>query len=120
MVKKRLWIVGMILVSCHLFTSSMLAYSSEEDMVKIQGMIMELDLKKNTMIVNEKLFVWSQNTAAYNDKGSPMTIDKFKPQTWVYIEGERDKNNRRIIINKIYLLPKYIDEKERPLYPFMQ
>jgi outer membrane protein assembly factor BamE (lipoprotein component of BamABCDE complex) len=120
MVKKRLWIVGMILVSSYLFTSSTLAFASEEDTAKIQGIVMALDINKNTMIVNEKLFVWNQNTAVYNDKGSPMTIDKFKPQTWVYIEGERDKNNRRIIINKIYLLPKYVDKKERHLYPFME
>jgi hypothetical protein len=49
-----------------------------------------------------------------------MTIDKSRPKTWVYIEGERDKYNNRIIINKIYLLPKYIDKKEKHLYPFMQ
>jgi hypothetical protein len=119
-VKIRLWIVEMILISSYLFTSSTLALSSEEDTAKIQGVIMALDVNKNTMIVNEKLFVWRENTAIYNDKGSPLTIDKFKPKTWVYIEGENDKNNRRIIINKIYLLPKYIDKKGKHLYPFMQ
>jgi hypothetical protein len=119
-VKKRLLIGGMILISSYLLIFSTLAFASEDDIVKIQGMIMDLDVNKNTMIVNEKLFVWSQNTTLYNDKGSPLTIDKFKPKSWVYIEGERDKNNRRIIINKIYLLPKYVDKKERHLYPFME
>ena len=118
--KKSLLIGVMILISCYLFTGCGLALASEEDIVKMQGMIMALDINKNTMVVNEKSFVWSQNTAVYNDKGSPITIDRFKPQTWVYIEGERDKNNRRIIINKIYLLPKYIGKKERHLYPFIQ
>jgi hypothetical protein len=119
-VKKRLLIGGMILISSYLFTSSTLALSSEEDTAKIQGIVMAIDVNKNTMIVNEKLFVWKENTAIYNDKGSPLTIDKFKPKAWVYIEGENDKNNRRIIINKIYLLPKYVDKKERHLYPFME
>jgi hypothetical protein len=119
-VKKRLWIGGMILISSYLFTSSTLALSSEEDTAKIQGVVMALDVNKNTMIVNEKLFVWRGNTAIYNDKGSPITIDQFKPKTWVYIQGERDKNNKRIIIHKIYLLPKYIDKKERSRYPFME
>lgn len=118
--KKRLWIGGMILISSYLFTSSTLALSSEEDTAKIQGVVMALDVNKNTMIVNEKLFVWRGNTAIYNDKGSPITIDQFKPKTWVYIQGERDKNNKRIIIHKIYLLPKYIDKKERSRYPFME
>jgi hypothetical protein len=119
-VKKRLLIGGMILVSSYLFIFCTLAFASEEDTAKIQGIVMALDINKNTMIVNEKLFVWNQNTAIYNDKGSPLTIDKFKPKTWVYIEGERDKNNRQIIIKKIYLLPKYVDKKERHLYPFME
>jgi len=119
-VKKRLLIGGIILISSYLLIFSTLAFASEDDIVKIQGMIMDLDVNKNTMIVNEKLFVWSQNTTLYNDKGFPLTIDKFKPKSWVYIEGERDKNNRRIIINKIYLLPKYVDKKERHLYPFME
>jgi len=119
-VKKSLLVGGMIFISFYLFIFSTLAFASEEDIVNIQGMIMDLDVKKNTMIVNEKLFVWSQNTSIYNDKGSPITIDQFKPKAWVYIQGERDKNNNRIIIQKIYLLPKYIDKKERPRYPFME
>ncbi len=97
-----------------------MAITTEDDIAKIQGMIMDLDVKKNAMIVNEKLFIWSQNTAIYNEKGSSITIDQFKPKTWVYIQGERDKNNKRVIIHKIYLLPKYIDKKERPRYPFME
>jgi hypothetical protein len=120
MVKKSLLVGGMIFISSYLLIFSTLAYASEDDIAKIQGMIMDLDVKKNTMIVNEKSFVWSQNTVIYNDKGSPITIDQFKPKTWVYIQGERDKNNKRIIIHKIYLLPKYIDKKERPRYPFME
>jgi hypothetical protein len=37
----------------------------------------------------------------------------------VYIKGEKDQNNKGII-SKIYLLPKYINQKERHLYPFME
>ncbi len=118
--KKSLLIGQIILISSCLFIFCTLAFASEEDTAKIQGIVMALDINKNTMIVNEKLFVWNQNTAIYNDKGSSVTIDKFKPKTWVYIEGERDKNNRQIIINKIYLLPKYIDKKEKHLYTFME
>ncbi len=118
--KKSLWIGGMLFISSYLFIFSTLAFALEEDITNIQGMIMDLDVKKSTMIVNEKLFVWSQNTAIFNDKGTPITIDQFKPKAWVYIQGEREKNNKRIIIHKIYLLPKYIDKKERLRYPFME
>lgn len=118
MFKKSLWIGGIILASFYLLVFS--TFALEDDTVNIQGMIMDLDVKKNTMIVNEKLFVWSPNTAIHNDKGSSITIDQFKLNTWVYIKGERDKNNKRVIIHKIYLLSKYIDKKERPRYPFIE
>ena len=108
----------MILLCSYLFTFATLTYGIEENIVKTQGRIMALDLKKNTMVVNEKTFVWKQNSAIYNDKGSPVTIDRFRPNTRVYIEGEKD--NDKIIINKIYLLPKYVEKKERHLYPFME
>jgi hypothetical protein len=119
-VKKNLFILGgMILVCSFLFTLFTSVYGQEENIVKAQGRIMMLDMKKNTMIVNEKTFVWKQNSALYDEKGSPITIDKFKPNTWVYIKGEKDQNNKGII-SKIYLLPKYINQKERHLYPFME
>ena len=118
--KKSLLIGGIILISCHLFIFCALVLASGEDIVKIQGMIMAVDTYKKTMIVNEKSFAWSQNTATYDAKGSPITIVKFSPNTWVYIEGQKDKNNRLTIIDKIYLLPKYISKKERHLYPFMK
>ncbi len=38
---------------------------------KIQGLIMNVDLQKKVMIVNESTFIWYQNTKFYNDKGSP-------------------------------------------------
>ena len=117
--KKNLFILGgMILICSSVFTFFTLAFGIEENIVKTQGRIMTLDIKKNTMVVNEKTFVWKQNSAIYNDKGSPITIDKFRPNTRVYIEGEKDNN--KIIINKIYLLPKYVEKKERHLYPFME
>jgi len=97
-----------------------LTFASGEDIVKTQGKIMELDLNKNTMIVHEKLFVWDLNTIIYNEKGSPIKIDHLKPKRWVYIEGIEDRTNKRIMMIKIYLLQKYVDKKERHLYPFMQ
>ena len=99
---------------------SALALASEEEIVKVQGVMMALDLKKNVMIVNERFFAFNQNTTLYNDKGVAITIDKLKPNTWVYIEGLKDGTNKWIVVRKIYLLPKYIKEKEKHLYPFIQ
>ncbi len=55
---------------------SSLTFASDKDIFRVQGTVMEIDLKKGTMIVNEKLFRWDQKTTFLNDKGSPITIDK--------------------------------------------
>jgi hypothetical protein len=80
---------------------------------------MEIDLGKNTMIVNERQFAWNQNTAFYDRKGSLTGIEGFKRKSWVYIEGTLHRNNI-ILIEKIYLLPKYVGKKEKHRYPFME
>ena len=55
----------MIFIGCHLFTLCSSAVASDEDIVKIQGINTAFDVNKNTMIVNNKSFGWSQNTAIY-------------------------------------------------------
>ena len=97
-----------------------LTFASEKDIINIQGIVMEIDLKKGTMIVNEKRFQWDQKTSFFNDKGTPITIDKIKTRSWVYIEGVNDTPTKSILANKVYLLPKRIDEKEKHLYPFLK
>jgi hypothetical protein len=110
--------VAVLIFSILIITS--LTFGADKDIVKIQGVVMELDLKQNMMIVNEKLFVWNQNTIFHDGKGSPITVDKLKTRTWVYIEGVKDNVRKRAVAEKIFLLPKYIDEKEKHLYPFIQ
>jgi len=101
-----------------MFILSALAFAQGQDAFKIQGLIMNVDLQKNMMIVNESTFIWNQNTKFYNEKGSPVTVDKLRVKTWVYIEGLKDSAQKRMMAEKIYILPKYIDRKEKHLYPF--
>jgi hypothetical protein len=106
----------MLIAVALLIFSSWTIVSAEE--VKLQGMIMNIDLKQNTMVVNEKTFTWDQGTTIFDDRSSPITLDRFKQTAWVYIQGEKNENYK-IKIRKIYLLPRQILRKERPLYPFM-
>ncbi len=92
---------------------------AEESLYKHQGSIMSIDLKKNTMIINERTCTWNQNTAFYDHKSSLIGIDRFRPKSIVYVEGTVRSNNV-ILIERIYLLPKYVGKKERHLYPFME
>jgi len=84
-----------------------------------QGVVMGLDLKKNTIIISEETFVWDTNTKFFNEYASPITVDKIKVKNWVYIEGVA-KTGKPTAIQKIYLLPKYIPHEEKDKYPFMK
>ncbi len=86
---------------------------------KFQGSIMELDSKNNKMIVNEQNVVWTEKTFFGGKEGSPVTAGQLKVKQWVYVVGIKDKANNRVIAQKIYLIPKYIHEKNRDRYPFM-
>jgi hypothetical protein len=101
-----------------MFIFSGLDFAQGQDEFKIQGLIMNVDLQKKVMIVNESTYLWDQNTKFYNDKGSPVTVDKLRAKTWVYIQGVKDSGGKRMMAEKIYLLPKYIDKKEKHLYSF--
>jgi hypothetical protein len=94
------------------------AFAQGQEAFKIQGVIMNVDLQKKMLIVNESTFMWDQNTKFYNDKASPVTVEKLRAKTWVYIEGVKESAGKRMMAEKIYVLPKYIDKKERHLYPF--
>lgn len=110
-------IIIFVVSSIIIFSTS--TFASAQERYRNQGSIMEIDLGKNTMIVNERHFVWNQNTIFYDDKGTPARIDGFKRKSWVYIEGTLHRNNI-ILIEKIYLLPKYVGKKEKHRYPFME
>jgi len=110
--------VGLTVFSIILISS--LTFASDKGIVKSQGILMALDLKKKTMIINEQPFTWDQDTVIHNEKGSPLTLDHLKARTWVYVEGVREKGQKKAVVKKIYLLPKYIDEREKSLYPFIK
>jgi len=97
------------------------AFAQEKSVIKIQGIVDKVYVAKKMMRVNEELtFVWDDKTIFRNEKGSPITIDRFKRDVWVYIEGVQAQKNGPILIKKIYTIPKLIREKEKHLYPFIE
>ena len=88
--------------------------------VRLQGVVMEINLKINQVVVNEKTFVWNSNTKFLDEKGMPTIVEKLKVKTWVYIEGVKAKKGKPNTIQKIYLLPGYIAQGERSQYPFIR
>ena len=78
-----------------------------------------MDLDRNVMTVNERVFVLDSQTIIKDEKDHPISMDGLKPEAWVYVEGENNRAIKKLVAKKIYLLPKYIERKERHLYPFM-
>jgi hypothetical protein len=104
------------------FMTSFLAltFASGQDIYTGQGIIMKVEVKQRVMVVNERVFTWDQTTAILDGKGTPISIERYRPKAWVYIEGVTEKKENRIKIEKIYLLPKYVEKKEKHLYPFIK
>ncbi len=119
MSKNNPYLRGILLTILFSLFISSLTFAADKDTVTFQGIVTELDWKKRIIIVNERSFAFNENTIVHNDKGSPIPQDKLKTKTWVFVEGVKDKNRKKLA-TKIYLLPKYIDEKEKHLYPFIK
>ena len=103
-----------------LLSTGSLTTAAEKDMVQFQGVIMTVDLKKQSMVVNERLCTWDKETLINNERGLPIERDRLKTKTWVYIEGVQEKAHGRVLAKAIYLLPKQIDAKDKHLYPFIK
>jgi len=117
--KKNPYPTGILLTILFSLFISSLTFAADKDIVTFQGIVMELDWKKKMIVVNERSFAFNQNTIVYNEKGSLIPQDNLRTKTWVFIEGVKDKNQKKVA-KKIYLLPKYIDAKEKHLYPFIK
>jgi hypothetical protein len=109
-VKIKFFGTVMILVVSLLFLFSPLAFAAEPVPVTVQGKIMDWDLKKNMIVVNEKYFFWNAETLFHDEKGNVIKGDQFKPgqlkmNTLVNIEAVKAKGKRQFIIKKISLLP---------------
>ena len=107
------------LLVCLILVLSTSAFAQDSNTVKLQGRVMSLDLYRNVMTVNEKVFVLDSQTTIKDEKDHPISIDRLKPEAWVYVEGENNRAIKKLVAKKIYLLPKYVERKERHLYPFM-
>ena len=90
------------LVICFVFLFSALAFAQGKKVVSVVGDVMDLDIAKKKVVVNEKTFVWGPNTLFYDAKGSPVTADKLRKNVEVSIEATWVKN-KPYTITKIYI-----------------
>ena len=100
----------MTLVISSMLLFSALALAAEPQVVTIEGRIMDWDLKKNMIVVNEKCFFWNAATLFYDANGIALKGDRFnaeqlKMNTLVNIEAVKTSGKRQFIIKMISLLP---------------
>jgi hypothetical protein len=105
-VKIRFFGKEVVLFVCFIFLFSALAFAQGKD-VQSKGKVMQLDFAKNTVIVNEKAFVWDANTLFFDEKGSPIiiTADRLAKGTMVRAEATYIKK-KPLMIKKLFLIPK--------------
>jgi hypothetical protein len=111
-VKIRFFGTVMTLVVFFIILFSALAFTAEPAAVTVQGKIMDWDLKKNMIVVNEKYFFWNPQTIFYDEKGNAIKGDRFKVKqlkmnTLVNMEAvKKTTGKRQFTIKRLYLLPK--------------
>ena len=85
--------------------------AAESDIVKVRGVVMSVDLKKNEVVVNEKRCKLNQGTVIQDQNGLPTTPEKIRKHDWIYLEGQHDKTSRKVVAKKIQFLPKGAEGK---------
>lgn len=93
-----------LLILLIIFLFPMVVLSNE--VIKTKGILMEIDLKNNILIVNEEKFIWDSNTVIKDENGSNIKINNLKPNTPIYMESVEDPGNKRFLIKKIRLIKK--------------
>jgi hypothetical protein len=103
-------VTTLVIISSMLLFSA-LALAAEPQVVTVEGRIMDWNLKKNMIVVNEKYFFWNSQTIFYDEKGDAIKGDPFKAEhlkmnTLVNIEAvKKTSAKRQFTIKKLSLLP---------------
>ena len=71
------------------------------------------------MVVNETAFYWDENTVFNNAKGIPVPVENSKSKPGFMLKVKMIKPTESVC-QKGLPPSKYIERKERHLYPFIQ
>ncbi len=83
-----------------------------------QGVVSTYD--GTIMTVNENItVVMTQDTKVYDSRSRETSRLGIKPGKWVYVEGPV-RQDKGVDAEKVYILPKRIEKKDLPNYPFIQ
>lgn len=89
------------LIAILLFLAFSLAWGADNHIKKSRGKVETIDLKRKVFVVNESMYSWNNDTIFSDEKGTPVKIDRLKPNTPVFIEWESVKGNRKRIAKRV-------------------
>lgn len=108
-------ILSIILIA--IFTATAFAAGLPQHNPHFQGIVMENS--GTYLIVSERKVLIKNGTHVMNSDKRPINLSDIKAGNHVFVKGEFDDENN-IVAEKIYLLPRYITNKELDQFPFMK
>jgi len=111
-------LIGLIIL---LYQSPLSLAATGGNVLRTQGLInSEGNLKAGYLLINEMRVYIDKMTKVMDHREVPISITELKPKKWVYMEIEKDPSQKIIKARKIYLLPYYVNPKERQRFSFMK
>lgn len=84
-----------------------------------QGIVMENS--GSYLIVSERKVLINQGTQILNSKKEGINLSDIKVGNHVFVKGDFENEESDVVVaEKIYLLPRYITNKELDKFPFMK
>lgn len=104
-----------------ILSATQMSFALEGRLMCTQGLINPGgDLKKGYLFINEMRVNIDQKTRVIDHQGRLIPISELKPKRWVYMETEQNPSKKMIKATKIYLLPHYVNPKEKQNFSFMK
>jgi len=95
--------------------------SKDIKVLRTQGLINPGgNLKTSYLLINEMRIYFDGSTKIMDRNSKPIPVTLLKPKNWVYMEIEKDSTQKYFKAKKIYLLPNYVNPKEKKIYSFMK
>ena len=95
--------------------------SKDIKVMRTQGLINPGgNLKASYLLINEMRIYINGTTKIMDQDSKPIQVTLLKPKNWVYMEIEKDSNQKYFRAKKIYLLPHYVNSGEKKRYSFMK
>ncbi len=102
-----------------IFTTVAFAAGLPQHNPHFQGIVMEDS--GTYLVVSERKVLIKNGTHVMNSEKRPIKLSDIKVGNHVYVKGEFENEESDVVVaEKVYLLPRYITNKELDKFPFMK